>query len=299
MHFLNLLFISCSSIPFCYSQFNLFFAEQQELDHSLHLGFDQTLFLDEPIVGDTSSVDLITELNSNLFSDQETGPYHMPELESSLFPDDNVGLNPMIGSEQSSILTDDISCGAGIANHNDIQLFRKARRRDFSCSVFLVGEALQPFGSNEESQFDLDKLIQFLKRPIPVFEPSPDICSSMIYGLSNTPVCEVPGITNVAGISSPIGSVLQSVYSGMLLYDLCLVVRRVLLQLCTNKAHPVTKDPIGCQDAGAKIWCCSNVAPRTELNLPPEKLNEVQAICPFLTPPLSRCSYAKNISFGY
>ena len=54
----------------------------------------------------------------------------------------------------------------------------------------------------------------------------------------------------------------------------------------TNNAYTVTKDPPGCQDVGAKIWCCISVEPRKDIQIAPEKLNQVQSI--FLIPNLAK-----------
>lgn len=209
MHFLSLLFTSCVSIAIGYSQFNLFSPDSSNLDPSVQLAFDPTYLLEGPSVGDTNSPDLMTDLNSNLFPHKDT------QLEANFFLDDDVGLNPLLESEPSSFLSDDFFCDDNSVNNNNIQLFGKIRRRD-SCSTLLVGQALQQGGPDQDTQIDLDKLVQFLQRPMPVFEKSPDICPSNIYGLSNTPVCDVPDLTNFADTSSQTGStLLQNIYSGV------------------------------------------------------------------------------------
>lgn len=226
MQFLNLLLAFWISIPTGHSQPDLFFPENFELDPSLHLAFDPTLLVDEPRVGETNSLDVMPELNSNLLPDENAESYQMTEPEMNWFLDDDVGPNPITGSDTSSFLTDNIFCDAGDAD--DGQLFGKIRRRD-SCSSLLVGQAPQPGGQvpqpgeqvprpdpNRGSSPNLEQIFQFLQRPVPMFEPSLGSCPSKYFGLSNTPVCEVPGITNIGVATGQAGSSLEYVYSGML-----------------------------------------------------------------------------------
>lgn len=210
MHFLSLLFTSCIFLPIGYSQFNLFSPDTFEPDPSVQFAFDPTHLLEQPSIGNTNSPDLATDLNSDLFSNQDI------ELGSNFFLDNDVGPNQMLGSDPSSFLSENIFCDDNGVNANDFQLFGKIRRRD-SCSTLLAGSAVQKDESDQETQIDLDKLVQFLQRPMPNFERSLDICPSKLYGLSNVPICDVPDITNFADTSSETGStLLQNIYSGVL-----------------------------------------------------------------------------------
>lgn len=207
MHFSSVLFTSCILLPIGHSQSDIFSFDSFEPDPSIQLAFDLTHLLDEPTVGDMNSPDLMTDLNYDLFSDKDT------ELGSNFFLDDDVEPNPLLESDPSSFLSNNFFCDDNSFNANDFQLFGKIRRRA-SCSTLLAAEAVQQGGSNQDTYIDLDKLVQFLQRPLPVFEKLPDICPSKLYGLSNTPVCDVPDITNFAEI--PTGStLLQNIYSGV------------------------------------------------------------------------------------
>lgn len=218
MHLLSLPAASCIFIPIAYSQFDLFFPEIFGPDPSLHLAFDPTLRLEESNVEDASSPYLMSGLSFDLFSDQNSEPYQTTQPEPNLFLDEDVALNPMLESEQSSFLSNNIFCDDYSANANDFEFFGKFRRRD-PCSSLVMGPDVPPIGSNQETQFDLDRLIQFLQRPTPSFEASPEICPAKIYGSSNTPVCDVPGITNTVVVpGQPESSLLQNVYSGVLMF---------------------------------------------------------------------------------
>ena len=224
MHFLSLLIASYIFIPIAYSQFGLFFSESLGPDPSLYSAFDPTLHLEESRVGDASSPYPMTELNSDLFSDQNSEPYQTTQPAPNLFLDEDVTLNPMLDSEPSFFLSNNIFCDDynDNANANDFEFFGKFRRRD-SCSSLGMGEDVPSGGSNQEPQFDLEKLIQFLQRPIPVFEASPDICPARMYGSSNTPVCDVPDITNTAVTpSQPESYLLENVYSGVFDFMFCI-----------------------------------------------------------------------------
>ena len=207
---MSLLFTSYIFLPIGYSQFNLFFPDSSEPDPAVQFAFDPTHLLDEPSLGNTNSPDLTTDLNSDLFSNQDT------ELGSNFFLDNDVGPNQMLESDPSSFLSDNIFCDDNGIDANNFQLFGKIRRRD-SCSTLLAGSAIQQGGSDQDTQIDLDKLVQFLQRPMPNFERSLDICPSKLYGLSNIPICDVPDITNFADGPSETGStLLQNIYSGVL-----------------------------------------------------------------------------------
>lgn len=200
-----------------YSQPDLSFPDNIEPDLSPYFTFDPTLFSDEPTIGDTNSNDMMTELNPNFFPAPNTEPYEMTQLAPNLFLDDDAGLDPIVEADPSSFVADSILCDADTAN--DVQLFGKIRRRD-SCSPFVVGQIVPGAGSTKDGQFDLERIFQYLQRPIPVFEPSPEICPGRTFGISNTPVCDVPGVTKVAVTPGLTGSSLDNVYSGVLVYDL-------------------------------------------------------------------------------
>ena len=228
MHFLSFLSTIWIFISIGKSQLDSFFSENFE--PSTHLAFDPMFLMDEPSFGETNSFDFINELDTDIFSDINDEPYQIAESGSNFFLDDGFELNPIIESDPSFFVADNMFCDADGAN--DVQLFGKIRRQD-SCSALLVGQAVQEDESDirnspvgrELIRLREEILLPYLRRPLPIFEPSPNICPPRDFGSSNIPVCEVPLTTSVT-VTPPgqRGYILGNVYSGVLVYDLNLII---------------------------------------------------------------------------
>lgn len=158
----------------------LHFLPNRDYDIFVDATVDPTLIGSEPSFEQINLPDQTTGLESNIFDDNSDLNL-LPELNSNLFLADDVNLDQVTGS--SIVLADDDSCDLSIAD--DTQLFGKVRR-EASCWASPAGQARQPKRPKNNDDFSS---FRFFYTNVKVSDLSEAMCPSDIFGTSILPVC--------------------------------------------------------------------------------------------------------------
>lgn len=157
------------------------------------------LYVPSILIGFSRSQEELFDLDNNLFEDDSL---------DLIIPLDNLSWeesyrwNPTDEADPSILLAENSDCDLGF---NEIDPFGKTRRAS-SCTP---STAPPPTGqtnpSNQPNDNDNDPQFDFIpfssNRIVPfVFHEDLEVCSSRIFGLSITPVCDSPGRTRVVEI---------------------------------------------------------------------------------------------------